>query len=175
MRGIGWAGRSLLVFSGAVVGADIALGDLGQEVPTVVTKVSPSCPTGSCQDDSAGVVVLKALVGRDGRVGDLRADRSFRPCDSSVLAAARPWPFLPVIAGEKSVRVWVAIKMSFPPHYREVATIDSSLSVFGSRARKKNSPPPVTRSIGTSCNSAPPNVRANRRPTDGEAACWASG
>ncbi len=59
--------------------------------------------------------VAHVLVGRDGRVLDVRIDQghSVPMLDEAAVRAARQWVFTPAFANGKPVAVWVAVPFNF--------------------------------------------------------------
>ena len=86
-----------------------------EELPVPVTQVKPTYPSIAQQAGVEGLVVVKALVGKNGRVLDVRLDdRRHVPLLNDVaLAAARLWLFTPALANGKPVAVWTAIPFHF--------------------------------------------------------------
>jgi protein TonB len=88
------------------------------ELPVPVTTPAPVYSDLAQQAGVEGLVVVHALVGKDGRVVDARVDarRSIPLLNESALAAARRWVFKPALANGHPVAVWVAIPMRFSLH-----------------------------------------------------------
>jgi protein TonB len=62
-----------------------------------------------------GTVILKVLVGKDGRVGDLQVQESSGHdiLDQIALEAVRSWAFTPGHRGEEPVEMWVRVPIQF--------------------------------------------------------------
>ena len=85
-----------------------------EELPSVITMVKPVYPNGARSADLEGNVVVQALVGRDGRVKDVRIkESSNRAFNRSAMNAVRKWVFKPAMAGGKPIAVWVAAPINF--------------------------------------------------------------
>lgn len=90
--------------------ADVFLGD---ELPGVVSRVTPEYPQFARDAGVEGTVLVWALVGLNGRVEDTRVQRSIPMLDSAALEAVRKWRFTPALANLHPVRVWVAVSVRF--------------------------------------------------------------
>lgn len=84
-----------------------------EELPEVITKVSPDYPREVREAGVEGQVVVHALVLKDGTVGDTRIVSSIPMLDASAVAAIRQCRFKPAMAKSKPVAVWVAIPIRF--------------------------------------------------------------
>jgi TonB family protein len=84
-----------------------------EELPEAITKVPPVYPELARRADVEGVVLVQALVGRDGRVKDTRVVKPIPALNEAAVAAVRQWVFKPALAGGKPVAVWVAIPVRF--------------------------------------------------------------
>lgn len=62
-----------------------------------------------------GQVTLAVLVGKDGRVLDLKIDQSsgFRILDRAAAKAVRTWRFEPAKSGSKAIAMWVEVPIRF--------------------------------------------------------------
>jgi protein TonB len=87
-----------------------------EELPEAVTKVSPVYPDIAREAGVDGQVMVQALVGRDGRVKDVRVVKSIPMLDASAVAAVRQWVFKPALSNNKPVAVWVAVPVKFSLH-----------------------------------------------------------
>ena len=63
-----------------------------------------------------GVVMVQALVGKDGHVKDTRVVKSIPMLDASAVAAVKQWVFKPALSNNKPVAVWVAVPVKFSLH-----------------------------------------------------------
>jgi TonB family protein len=86
-----------------------------EEMPAPVHSVSPEYPTIAKEAGVSGLVVAHLLVGRDGRVLDVRIDEghSILMLNEAAISAARQWVFTPALANNKPVAVWVAVPFNF--------------------------------------------------------------
>ena len=85
------------------------------ELPEATVRVPPTYPDIAREANVTGVVMLQALVGRDGRVKDTKIVKSIPMLDAAAVDAARQWIFNPAKAAGKPVAVWVAVPVKFPP------------------------------------------------------------
>jgi protein TonB len=85
-----------------------------EELPEVITKVQPAYPEGARRSGVQGVVVVQALVDRDGRVVDTRVVKSTPLLDDAAVGAVRQWVFKPARTKGLPVAVWVAVPVKFP-------------------------------------------------------------
>jgi TonB family protein len=85
-----------------------------KELPRAIVKVAPEYPERERENGIEGMVIVQALVGRDGLVKDTRVTRSIPGFDESAVAAVGRWTFSPAL-GEtgKPVGVWVAVPVKF--------------------------------------------------------------
>lgn len=83
------------------------------EPPAVVTQVVPVYPDLAREAGVDGTVLLRVLVGKDGRVKDVHVDRSIALLDEAAVAAARRWVFTPALSNGHPVMVWVAVPVRF--------------------------------------------------------------
>ena len=60
------------------------------------------------------MVVIQALIGKDGRVKDMKVRKSSPPFDEAATAAVRQWIFRPAIEDGEPVAIWVTIPVRFP-------------------------------------------------------------
>jgi periplasmic protein TonB len=86
-----------------------------EELPVPVRSVSPDYPAIAKEAGVSGLVVVRLLVGRDGRVLDVQIDEqhSILMLNEAALHAARQWAFKPAYASGKPVAVWVAVPFNF--------------------------------------------------------------
>ena len=63
-----------------------------------------------------GTVLVQALVGKDGKVHDVRVQKSIPMLDASAIAAVKQWVFKPALSNNKPVAVWVAVPVRFRLH-----------------------------------------------------------
>lgn len=98
--------------------ADPQPGDIfyGDELPSVVARVTPEYPQFARDAGVEGTVLVWALVGLDGRVENTQIQRSIPMLDPAALDAVRQWRFTPALANRHAVRVWVAVSVRFRLH-----------------------------------------------------------
>jgi protein TonB len=88
-----------------------------EQLPNPVKQVKPDYPQAAKMASVEGVVQVKALVGKDGKVMDVRLERSTQPMlNDAALAAARKWVFTPGMASNQPVLCWVSIPFNFRLH-----------------------------------------------------------
>jgi protein TonB len=84
-----------------------------EELPEVVNRVTPTYPDLARDAGVDGTVQVQALVGKDGRVKDVKVTKSIPMLDAAALAAVRQWVFKPALSNNKPVAVWVAVPVRF--------------------------------------------------------------
>jgi protein TonB len=87
-----------------------------EELPEAVTKVNPNYPDIAREAGVDGVVLVQALVGKDGKVKDTRIVKSIPMLDNAASDAVRLWVFKPALSNNKPVAVWVAVPVRFSLH-----------------------------------------------------------
>ena len=87
-----------------------------EELPEAVTKVTPTYPDLAREAGVDGTVMVQALVGKDGKVKDVRVVKSIPMLDESAKAAVRNWVFKPALSNNKPVAVWVGVPVKFSLH-----------------------------------------------------------
>jgi protein TonB len=87
-----------------------------EELPEAVTKVAPVYPDIAREAGVDGQVMVQALVGKDGKVKDVRVVKSIPMLDASAIAAVKQWVFKPALSNNKPVAVWVAVPVKFSLH-----------------------------------------------------------
>ena len=60
--------------------------------------------------------MVRALVGKDGRVKDTRIVKSIPMLDEAAVAAVREWVFKPALSHDQPVAIWVAVPVKFSLH-----------------------------------------------------------
>jgi TonB family protein len=83
------------------------------EPPEVVTRIEPVYPEMAREAQIQGKVILHVLVGRDGRVKDLRVVRSVTYLDMAAVAAVRKWVYKPALKAGKVVAAWIVVPLDF--------------------------------------------------------------
>ena len=89
-----------------------------EELPAVVKEVKPVYPQFARDAGVEGLVLVKVLVGKDGRVLDARlSEKDQVPMlNEAALDAARQWRFTPGLANGRPVVCWTAIPFRFRLH-----------------------------------------------------------
>ena len=80
------------------------------ELPEAISKVAPEYPAGTNAD---GTVLVQALVGKDGRVHDVKVVKSIPALDEAATKSVRQWVFKPALAQGQPTAVWVAVPVMF--------------------------------------------------------------
>ncbi len=83
------------------------------ELPQPVTSPVPEYPSLAREIGLEGVVAIKVLVGRDGRVEAAEVVHSGGTFDGAALESARRWVFTPALVRGHPVRVWVVLPFRF--------------------------------------------------------------
>lgn len=83
------------------------------ELPEVVVRVPPEYPELALRAGVEGVVVLHALVGREGRVLQVRILSSHPLLDDAARDAVAQWVFVPAKTAGRPVAVWVSVPVRF--------------------------------------------------------------
>jgi protein TonB len=84
-----------------------------EDEPTPVTHPDPVYPAFAREAQISGKVVLHVLVGKDGRVHDVKVIRSVTGLDQAAVDAIKKWVFKPALSNNKPVAVWVEVPMDF--------------------------------------------------------------
>ena len=87
-----------------------------EELPELITKINPLYPEMAREANVDGTVMIQALVGKDGKVHDVRVVKSIPLLDKSAEDAVRQWVFKPALANNKPVAVWVGVPVRFNLH-----------------------------------------------------------
>jgi protein TonB len=87
-----------------------------EELPEAVTRVPPSYPDLAREAGVDGTVMVQALVGKDGKVKDVRVVKSIPMLDEAAKSAVRQWVFKPALSNNKPVAVWVGVPVKFSLH-----------------------------------------------------------
>jgi len=87
------------------------------EKPKFKTRVKADYPEMARRAQIEGTVVVKVLVGPDGRVQNAQILQSVNPLlDKSAIAAAYQWTFFPGKQRNIPVKAWMAIPFNFRLH-----------------------------------------------------------
>ncbi len=84
-----------------------------EEAPVLINLPPPVYPEMARQAGVEGAVVLRVLVGKDGKVADAIVANGIPMLNDAALAAARRAVFRPALQQHKPVAVWVEIPMAF--------------------------------------------------------------
>ena len=87
-----------------------------KELPEVLHKVAPEYPAAARAAGVDGMVMVQALVKKDGSVGEVRVVKSIPALDEAAMACVRKWKFKPATDGSKPVPVWVGVPIKFSLH-----------------------------------------------------------
>ena len=87
-----------------------------EELPEPIERLSPDYPDWARKKGVEGVVMIQALVGRDGLVKDVRVVKSIPDLDDYAKAAVKQWRFKPALSKGSPVAVWVAVPVKFSLH-----------------------------------------------------------
>ena len=82
-------------------------------VPALVRRVAPMYPDLAMRAQVHGVVILEAVVDRDGRVEDVKVLRSIPLLDAAAVEAVRQWQYSPLFLNGKPERFIVTVTVSF--------------------------------------------------------------
>jgi TonB family protein len=86
-----------------------------EEPPVPITVIRPGWPEVISDRPINAVVLLHVLVGKDGRVKDVKVMRDVQSLSRVAVDAVRQWVFKPALSNNKAVAVWIEVPMSFPP------------------------------------------------------------
>jgi protein TonB len=83
--------------------------------PEPIVRVKPRYPDLAHQAGVEGTVMVFVLVGKDGRVREVKLDpEKHQPMlDAAALEAARTWTFEPAVSNGRAVPVWVSVPFKF--------------------------------------------------------------
>jgi TonB family protein len=97
------------------VTSDSLRGDFARvdSLPSVVSRVRPDYPSIARAMNISGLVVIQALVGKDGAVKDAFVIAGHPVLRDDALEAVWQWRFKPASLGTEPVAVWVAIPVRF--------------------------------------------------------------
>ena len=84
-----------------------------EDEPVPVTQVQPVYPEFAREAQIQGKVLLHVLVGKDGRVKNVKVIKSVKGLDEAATDAIRKWVFKPALSNNKPVAVWVEVPMDF--------------------------------------------------------------
>jgi TonB family protein len=117
-RRIGFVGVAVLMLGGAVMAQ--AAQEQGAQPRTVDVGINehfpPHYPADAIQNRTEGTVLLKILVGTDGKPRTITADPATKAAPELVaaaIAAAKNWHFNPVLKDGKPAEGWLLVPMTF--------------------------------------------------------------
>lgn len=84
-----------------------------EDPPTPVSQVQPSYPEMAREAQIQGRVVLHVLVGKDGRVKNVKVIRGVNYLNDAATDAVKKWVFKPALSNNKPVAVWVEVPVDF--------------------------------------------------------------
>lgn len=84
-----------------------------EDEPVPVTTVQPVYPEFARDAQIQGKVVLHVLVGKDGRVKNVKVIRGVTGLNDSAVDAVKRWVFKPALSNNKPVAVWVEVPVDF--------------------------------------------------------------
>ncbi len=98
-----------------VAGQAVSQSPVREAVPLYDRNPPPQYPQQARKRGFQGTVILKVLVGKDGRVADLRVQESSGHdiLDQIALEAVRGWAFMPGRRGDEPVEMWVRVPILF--------------------------------------------------------------
>jgi protein TonB len=86
-------------------------GDL--KTPALIERVEPDYPALAVRAQVQGVVILEAVVDRQGHVEDVRVLRSIPLLDKAAMDAVRQWRYSPLLLNGKPERFVLTVTVSF--------------------------------------------------------------
>ncbi len=81
--------------------------------PALLSRVAPEYPSIAVNAKVEGVVILEAVVDREGRVEKVKVLRSIALLDAAAMAAVRQWRYSPLLLNGKPERFVVNVTVSF--------------------------------------------------------------
>jgi protein TonB len=84
-----------------------------EDEPVPVTRVLPNYPEFAREAQIQGKVILHVLVGKDGRVRNVKVIRGVTGLNDAAVEAIRGWVFKPALSNNKPVAVWVEVPIDF--------------------------------------------------------------
>lgn len=83
------------------------------EKPKEIARVMPKYPQEALRERVEGTVVLKILVNSYGEIEEIQVLNSIPYLDEAAMAAARQFKFTPARQGNKPVKAWINVPVSF--------------------------------------------------------------
>jgi TonB family protein len=84
-----------------------------EEMPVLISMPQPQYPDLAREANVEGTVVLRALVGKDGSVQDVKVIQGNPMLNDSAVAAAKQAKFKPALQHHRPVAVWVQMPIKF--------------------------------------------------------------
>ena len=84
-----------------------------EDEPVPVKTVQPVYPEFAREAQIQGKVVLHVLVGKDGRVKNVKVSKGVTGLNDEAMKAVRQWVFKPALSNNKPVAVWVEVPIDF--------------------------------------------------------------
>jgi protein TonB len=84
-----------------------------EQLPELITIPEPNYPTLAREAGVEGVVRLLVLVGKDGKVKNVKVEQSIQALDGAAKEAAMQAVFKPALWQKKPVAVWVSVPIRF--------------------------------------------------------------
>ena len=81
--------------------------------PALLSRVAPEYPSIAVNAKVQGIVILEAIVDREGRVEDVKVLRSVTLLDAAAIAAVRQWRYSPLLLNGKAERFVLTVSVSF--------------------------------------------------------------
>lgn len=86
-----------------------------EEPPVPVAKVRPVYSDSTRAAGIKGRVMLHVLVGRDGRVRNIKVIGGITGLNDAAVDAVKKWIFTPALSNNKPIAVWTEVPIDFPP------------------------------------------------------------
>ena len=84
-----------------------------EDEPVPVTAPPPAYPEFARDAGITGKVTLHVLVGKDGRVKNVKVMKGVTGLDAAAVEAVKKWVFKPALSNNKPIAVWVEVPMDF--------------------------------------------------------------
>ncbi len=84
-----------------------------EDEPVPVAMVKPDYPPFARDAGIQGKVVLHVLVGKDGRVKNVKVNKGVVGLNEAAMDAVKRWVFKPALSNNKPVAVWVEVPVDF--------------------------------------------------------------
>lgn len=81
--------------------------------PKKIRDVKPAYPPDALAAGIQGIVIIEAVIARDGTVKDAKVLRSIPPLDDAALSAVRQWAFTPTLLNGVPVEVIMTVTVNF--------------------------------------------------------------